>query len=1363
MNSRWEIHRVGLINFWYYDEEEFYFLDGRMLLRGANGSGKSVTMQSFIPLLLDGNIRPERLDPFGSRARKIENYLLEEEDGQEERIGYLYMEFKRLESDNYTTVGIGMRARKNKKLDVWYFGITDGRRMGKDFFLYKEKGEKLVLTKQELKNRVGEGGKVFDTQKEYAQFVNRLLFGFETMGEYRELLELLIQLRTPKLSKDFKPSVINDILSNSLQTLSEDDLRPMSEAIENMDGLKLNLDLMKESVKAAKQIQKVYNQYNQMVLYQKASMYMEQLKMREEWEQKGKKVESRIQKCKKELEKEQNHYEELEREEIVLKKEKQSFEQSDALYLKEQEKECLAEIDAVKKEQSEKENQLVIKKERRSQLEQKKKEQIQSCEQKWDELETVLEQMEEIQETLSFEEFLFMKNDLIKHPEEPYPFEGHARLLQTYISRVEESIIVLKEERQVQQKYSQVLEELDKMNQEQDQVQRELLQYETLLHEIKGELTEKLYQWERENRELQIDSAALQTMSRIIEDYSIDKDYTKIKDSIRDNYYETKESLCTKQRELMVCKSEIEEKQRMVEEELKEWETKKDPQPDRSEAVNKNRQYLAEHQIPFVPFYEMIDFSSHLNPNQAAILEETLMKMGILDALVIDPVYREQIRQLDEGFCDTYLFTDISSVKNNLNEVFDIANEQNDKGFYQSISNVLASIGWNTEESSTWMNERGNYRLGVLEGTITKNYEPRYIGVYARERYRREKLEQLAAEKERYQSDCQRVLQEMEQLTQRQQLLEMEWNRFPSLEDMKIAAKDFNIKERELTICVRQVKKQQQRLEVQKKELEQIRMQVREVCAKVNLPMRLDVFEEAQNNLKQYKEELIQVRLLHTGYQNDRKSFAASCEYLEEIDQDIDDILYESGKIAGKLKTLQQTKEAIAQQLLLTDYETIKQRLNNCIERLEVIPRERERSIQKITSLDYEKKTAEETREQNQIQLQEITINCEWLEKAFKSEYALDYIKHDWIACETSQEQAQKICERFQGKFGNRKLTDLLGSVQEVYHQNKAGLLEYNLTIRTLFEQLEEENTSFPVSMKRIDITGKYRGITINLNELTEKLEQDVEEQTQLLSEKDRELFEDILANTISKKIRSRIQASKRWVEKMNQLMESMQTSSGLKLSLRWKSKRADKEEQLDIKELVELLQKDVEIMKKEEVERLSTHFRSKIEEARRAAQDQNMMQSFHMIMREVLDYRKWFEFQLECQKTGERKRELTDRVFFTFSGGEKAMAMYVPLFSAVAAKYAGARKDAPRLISLDEAFAGVDEMNIKDMFRLMVEFEFNFMINSQILWGDYETVPALAIYQLVRPENAKYVTVISYIWNGTMRNLVPKIGEVYD
>lgn len=42
----------------------------------------------------------------------------------------------------------------------------------------------------------------------------------------------------------------------------------------------------------------------------------------------------------------------------------------------------------------------------------------------------------------------------------------------------------------------------------------------------------------------------------------------------------------------------------------------------------------------------------------------------------------------------------------------------------------------------------------------------------------------------------------------------------------------------------------------------------------------------------------------------------------------------------------------------------------------------------------------------------------------------------------------------------------------------------------------------------------------------------------------------------------------------MNHLMSGMNTSSGLKLSLRWRSKTAESEDQLDTRELVQLLKK---------------------------------------------------------------------------------------------------------------------------------------------------------------------------------------------
>ncbi len=101
MLEQWQINRAGVINFWYYDDDEFIFDEGRLLLRGANGSGKSVTMQSLVPLLFDGNRSPERLDPFGSRARKMDSYLLSDGLDLDERVGYLFLEFAKKEAGRY--------------------------------------------------------------------------------------------------------------------------------------------------------------------------------------------------------------------------------------------------------------------------------------------------------------------------------------------------------------------------------------------------------------------------------------------------------------------------------------------------------------------------------------------------------------------------------------------------------------------------------------------------------------------------------------------------------------------------------------------------------------------------------------------------------------------------------------------------------------------------------------------------------------------------------------------------------------------------------------------------------------------------------------------------------------------------------------------------------------------------------------------------------------------------------------------------------------------------------------------------------------------------------------------------------------
>ncbi len=1365
MNSKWQIHRVGLLDFWYYDEEEFYFLDGRMLLRGANGSGKSVTMQSFIPLLLDGNMRPERLDPFGSKARKMENYLLEENDEREERTGYLYMEMKRTESDEFLTLGIGMRARKNKKMESWYFCLTDGRRVGKDFYLYKEGQSKIACTKLELRNRIGDGGRVMETQGEYAQCVNRLLFGFETQEEYKELLDLLIQLRTPKLSKDFKPTVINEILSSSLQTLSEDDLRPMSEAIENMDGLKTNLDTLDESIGAAGQIEKVYDQYNEIMLYDKALLFRKSVEEYDSFRKQAEQLRQEIDDCKRMREEEEKHYIELKQEQKICQAEKESLSDSDTVKLKQREVEIRSQLEELKKNITGKQQQEEEKKEKYQETEQRMKLQFQKNEMLWEEIENSLEYMEEEIEGIPFDEFIFMKKELIEQKGEQYSFQSHSELLKDYMEKVHLGKTTLEEEKGCQERYSKFLQELDTYQEEKNGAEREVFQYENQFYEVKQETIESVYHWEKENTELHLQSEILQEMAREIEKYTTETDYWDIRGLANGEFERKNQELSGEvlrlSRELSDKRLEKEE----IYEELEQWKDQKEPEPERSEAVEKNRRLLEEKEIPYLQLYKVIDFDSKLDELQRAYLEEALLHMGILDALIVSEEYREQVLALDAGGCDRYIFSDAAYVRNNIMDFLDVDNEEEDILLYQNVSRILTAIGWkeqdeeaineSVEKNRTWIDRKGNYGIGIIEGTITKNYTPCFIGASAREQYRIKKIQELEAESHRLEDIIQIVEEEITQLKRRKSCLETEWKSFPKEQDLKVAAKELEKKTNILEEIDCKVQNQKGIVEKERKSLDAVRLRVQEVCQKCYLTPRLDVFTEAEKALTEYKEELMRVQISYGNYRNGISFVKVQKEYLEGIDADLDDIRYDLNRMIQNEREKRGSLNSVLEQIALTDYEEIRERLEHCVERLEKLPLEIEASVTQNSHLETKEKQLLEKLGDIEVSVGTSRQRKNRFCAAFEMEYQLGYVECQAAVSDDPEEQAEKICRMFMGSFGNKKHSEILENLQNIYHMNRGYLLEYQVTLQSLFEELDEENGVFDTSMRRIDISAKYRGITIKFKELIARMKEDAEVLRRLLSDKDRELFEDILANTISKKIRVKIQASKRWIEKMNTLMESMKTSSGLTLSLRWKNKRAEKEEQLDTRELVELLQKDAEIMRPEEAQQLSRHFRSKIEEARKSANDLGNVQSFHAIMRNVLDYRQWFEFQLECQKTGEKKRELTDRVFFTFSGGEKAMAMYVPLFSAVVAKYAGARQDAPYLISLDEAFAGVDEMNIRDMFRLMVEFDFNFMINSQILWGDYDTVPGLAIYQLVRPENAKYVTVIRYVWNGNVKSMV--------
>src|SRR3954453_21858644 len=95
-DDRFQPPRAGVINGWDYADEEFVFADGRLVLRGHNGSGKTKALEVLFPFVFDGVADARRLDPFSGDNRTMKSNLLYR--GQEAEYGYVWMEFARTDA-----------------------------------------------------------------------------------------------------------------------------------------------------------------------------------------------------------------------------------------------------------------------------------------------------------------------------------------------------------------------------------------------------------------------------------------------------------------------------------------------------------------------------------------------------------------------------------------------------------------------------------------------------------------------------------------------------------------------------------------------------------------------------------------------------------------------------------------------------------------------------------------------------------------------------------------------------------------------------------------------------------------------------------------------------------------------------------------------------------------------------------------------------------------------------------------------------------------------------------------------------------------------------------------------------------------
>src|ERR1700723_3193393 len=233
MSERFKPSRAGVINVWDYVDEEWAFADGRLALRGHNGSGKTKALEVLFPFVLDGVADSRRLDPFSGENRTMKSNLLFR--GQESEYGYVWMEFA--SSTSTITLIIGMRAHRNSDGVRMSFFVT-GKRLGVDFGLLS--ADSRPLTERQLR-AVLEPDAWRRSATEYRDLVDHRLFGLGR-ERYAQLLDLLLALRRPLLAKDLDPVKVSDTLTAGLSPVDEYLVQQAARDFENLAAVQKLFD-----------------------------------------------------------------------------------------------------------------------------------------------------------------------------------------------------------------------------------------------------------------------------------------------------------------------------------------------------------------------------------------------------------------------------------------------------------------------------------------------------------------------------------------------------------------------------------------------------------------------------------------------------------------------------------------------------------------------------------------------------------------------------------------------------------------------------------------------------------------------------------------------------------------------------------------------------------------------------------------------------------------------------------------------------------------------------------------------------------------------------------------------------------------
>jgi uncharacterized protein (TIGR02680 family) len=1352
---RWQPLRLGLVELFHYDSEEFWFRDGHLLLRGNNGTGKSKVLSLTLPFLFDARLNASRIEPDGDAGKKMAWNLLM--NGYDRRMGYAWVEFGRLSQDDvpqYLCLGAGLSAvAARPQVDSWYFvleGTTDTARMNQGLWLTN--AQRIVLTRERLREALQGRGHVFDTAEGYRRAVDERLFHLGAK-RYDALMETLIQLRQPQLSKKPDERGLSNALTESLPPLASELLADVAEALGQLEHDRQELEEHQALAAAVERFQSRYRVYagtqsrrQARVLRQAQTEFDTASRARSD-------AQARYSVAQEAASKAEEQYDNAD---VVLTHERARLDtlladptMQDANRLEQAHRDAetrrqsflaaLGSLDEVK-------HRL-----------QRAAEQTQDYVDRGVEAEQVLVAARSHSSTAagaagidpqhSANPLAALDGDALLALSSPAIGTAESGMRVEVNQRREDIASLRRRHAEVNAAETQCGLRLRARDEAQDMTMQAAALRERADTAVEREGEALTTAWQDHFaglRQLRLDGEPpLAALAEWVVSLTSEN---PARTALQGAQQAASSRLATHQAELDGRRRELQSEQQLLHIERDGLLAGVDATPPRPYTRDERTRDAREG----APLWQLIEFRDTVKERDRAGLEAALESAGLLDAWVTPD---GRLIGTASTLNDTQLLARPAVEGQSLEGWLRVDAPPNSVAV-PVVEALLRSVACAAEDPGdveAWVAPDGRFRLGALAGAWDKAAAV-YIGFAARAAARARRIAEVSARLLEL-ADAQRAIEaEFAQQALDVQQAADEWRRAPSEQALRdahfsaiAAARDYAAARERLTQADAHYTQAGQALQSARETLISDATDLRlpeDFDALGRVEKALDDFIDAWHRLvnavrgvrvvlpelqrqrareSELREDLVRREEEAAMRRMEAEEAAARLEVLREsVGVKVDELQRELSRTRGAVSAADKALKA-AGEVRREAGET------------SAVAREKSAAAESVLLQSTESRGRTVTRFQE--------FAATGLLEAALPQFEMPDVKVPWTI-----DPALSVARRAEQALLDIRDDDATWA--RVQRQVMEDFTELQRGLSALGHQAMAENSDWGVVVRIL-----YQNRPEPPDRLALQLAEEIAQRSELLSANEREVLENHLQAEIAAEVQRLLQSAERQVAAVNTELHKHPTSTGVRFRLQWQPLAETEGAPTGLEAARKrLLNTSADLWSSEDRSVVGAMFQQRIA-AERERTDSGLEQgSLLDQLARALDYRHWHHFRVERWQDGQW-RKLTGPA----SSGERALGLTVPLFAAVASFYSQSTyAHAPRLMLLDEAFAGIDDLARAHCMALIREFDLDFVMTSEREWGCYAALPGVAICQLQRREGIDAVFVSRWTWDGRAKTRDP-------